>query len=192
VPDTRVAEPVRRRAAVVATAVAAPVAVLLVLLFNRPALRSAGETPTGAASGSTAAPHTALPPVRVQPPPESAQAQRSCPGLVAALPLRLGDLAARPVESSSPSVLAWGEPPVVLRCGVPRPAGFVAGAPNVIGVNGVTWFVDPRGERAVWTVVDRAVYIEATVPIGYASTPIPDLSDAVTSVLRPVPLRPGR
>jgi Protein of unknown function (DUF3515) len=189
-PEAPVIEPVRRRAAVVATAVAIPVAVLLVLVFNRSAIRGGSNSPT--ASPTAAASHVALPPISVPPPPESAAAQRSCPGLIAALPVRLGDLLGRPVQSSSPSVLAWGEPPVVLRCGVPRPAAFVPGAPDVVVVNKVIWFAQPRGERTVWTVVDRSVYIEATVPSGYASAPIPPLSDAVTAALRPVPIRPGR
>jgi hypothetical protein len=187
VSEARVTDPVRRRAAIVATAVAIPVAVLLALVFNRTALRAGGPAPA-----PTPAHVAALPAVPVPAPPESPAAQRSCPGLIAALPVRLGDLAGRPVQSASAAVLAWGEPPVVLRCGVPRPAAFAPAAPDVVGVNGVTWFVQPRGERTVWTVVDRAVYVEASVPSGYASGPIPPLSDAVTAALRPVPVRPGR
>jgi hypothetical protein len=186
-PEAPAIDPVRRRAAVVATAVAIPVAVLLVLLLNRGALRG-GAAPTAAPTGSAA---IVLPAVPVPAPPGSTAAARACPGLIAALPVRLGELAGRPVQSPSAAVLAWGEPPVVLRCGVPRPAAFVAGAPDVVAVNGVTWFVQPRGERTVWTVVDRTVYIEAIVPSGYASAPIPPLSDAVTAALRAAPLRPG-
>ena len=188
-PATSVADPVRRRAAIIATAVALPVAVLLALLLNRGGLSgNHAVTPTVT---PTPARLSALPPVVIPPPPDSAAAQRSCPGLIAKLPVKLGDLLGRPVRSSSASVLAWGEPPVLLRCGVDRPAGFVVAAPDVVGINGVTWFVQPRGERTVWTVVDRAVYIEATVPTTYASAPIPPLSDAVKSALKAVPVRPG-
>jgi hypothetical protein len=190
-PEAPAVDPVRRRAAVVATAVALPLAVLLALLFNRGALRSDGPAAT-ATAGPTRSAGAALPPIPVAPPPGSPAGARSCPALVAALPARLGDLAGRPVRAPSAAVLAWGEPPVVLRCGVPRPAGFVAGAPDVLVVNGVTWFAQPGQERTVWTVVDRAVYVEATVPTGYASAPIPPLSDAVTATLPVLPLRPGR
>jgi hypothetical protein len=189
-PQTLVADPVRRRAAVVATSVAVPVAVLLALLLSRGELR--GDRPPAPAPTPTVARLSALPPVAVPPPAASAAGARACPTLIRALPAQLGDLVGRPVRSGSSWVLAWGEPPVVLRCGVPRPAAFVPGAPDVVAVNGVTWFVQPHGERTVWTVVDRSVYIEATVPSGYASAPIPPLSDAVTAALRPVPLRPGR
>jgi hypothetical protein len=188
-PATSVAEPTRRRAAVIATAVALPVAVVLALVLNRGGLsgnRAAEPTPT-----STPVRLSALPPVQIPPPPDSAAARRSCPALLAKLPVKLGDLLGRPVRSSSSSVLAWGEPPVLLRCGVGRPAGFVVAAPNVVAVNGVTWFVQQRPDRAVWTVVDRAVYVEASVPTQYASTPIPPLSDVVKSTLAAVAPRPA-
>jgi hypothetical protein len=196
-PGGRVADPVRRRAALVATAVALPVAVILALLFNRSALRSTAQ-PSSSGTGSASATATPLTPVPVPVPPRSGAADRTCPALVAALPARLGDLPARPVAPASPLVRAWGEPPVALRCGVPRPAGFVVGASNVFAVNGprqrgaVTWFVAERPDRAVWTVVDRTVYIEVTVPRGYASAPIPALSDVVAGTLPGVPARPGR
>lgn len=191
---TTVIDPVRRRAAAVATGVAVPVVVLLVLLFNRPGTgRPTGQPATGGSTGrSTSTPAAPLPAVPVSAPPGSAEADRSCPPLVAALPLRLHELLARPVSSSSPFVQAWGEPPVLLRCGVARPAGFVVGAANVVAVNGVTWFVQQGRDRTVWTVVDRAVYVEVSVPNQYASAPIPPVSDAVTQALPGVPLRPGR
>jgi hypothetical protein len=189
-PQTLVADPVRRRAAVVATSVAVPVAVLLALLLSRGELR--GDRPP--APTPTVARLSALPPVVVPPPAASAAGARACPALIRALPAQLGDLVGRPVRSGSSWVLAWGEPPVVLRCGVGRPAGFVVGGANVFGVNGVTWFAQPQPDRKslVWTVVDREVYIEVRLPAQYASAPVPPISDAVKASLRAVPVRPGR
>jgi hypothetical protein len=187
-----------------------PVTIVLVLLVNRSALRATqAPTPssppasaTSASSASTsasAAPATSasapgatpLPVVRVAAPPPSADAARSCPPFLAAVPLRLTDLAARPVDSPSPFVAAWGEPPVLLRCGVVRPRGFVVGA-QTIAVNGVTWYPEPQGNRTVWTAVDRPVYIELSVPTGYASGPVAVLSTAITRTLPAQPARPGR
>ncbi len=45
------------------------------------------------------------------------------------------------MQSDSPFAYAWGEPPVVLVCGVDRPAGFVVGV-SAIQINGVQWYVD--------------------------------------------------
>jgi len=188
-PPTVTADPVRRRAAVVATAIAVPVAVLLALALNRGELR--GNKP--AAPSPTVARLSALPPVVVPPPAASAAGVRACPKLIDGLPVTLGDLLGRPVRSSSSLVLAWGEPPVVLRCGVGRP-GFAAGGPDLFAVNGVTWLVrpEPDGKSFVWTTVDREVYIQVRVPTGYAAAPISPISDAVKKTLTAVPVRPDK
>jgi hypothetical protein len=151
--------------------------VLLALLLARPADRPPDATP---GPGSAAAP---LPPIDVSPPPEPPLAgQRACQELVAALPTVLGDRAARPVQSSSPYVAAWGEPPVVLRCGVPRPGGYAPDA-EVFEISGVRWFPEPRGTVTVWTVLDRPVYVEVTAPTALASEPVARLSTAVSRAL---------
>jgi hypothetical protein len=160
-----------------------PVTVVLVLLVNRSALRET-QAPTSPSptTSATAPARTPLPPVPVAAPPASAGAARSCPAFLAALPLELTGLAARPVDSPSPFVAAWGEPPVLLRCGVTRPRGFVVGAQTFV-VNGVTWYPEPHGNRTVWTAVDRPVYIEVSVPSGYASGPVAALSRVVAKTL---------
>jgi hypothetical protein len=170
-----------------------PVTVVLVLLLNRSALRATHSPPTASASASASAParsSLALPPVSVSAPPESAGASRYCPRLLAAVPLTLADLPARPVDSSSPFVAAWGEPAVLLRCGVSRPRRFVVGVQTIV-VNGVTWYPEPTGNRTVWTAVDRPVYVELSVPTGYASGPVAALSTEVARTLAASPIRPG-
>jgi len=167
-----------------------PVTVVLVLLVNRAGLRGA-QAPSPTPSPSSTAARTALPPVRVVAPPASVAAARSCPAFLAALPLTLTDLAARPADSPSPYVAAWGEPPVLLRCGVLRPAGFVVGVQTIV-VNGVAWYPEPHGNRTVWTAVDRPVYVEVTVPTGYASGPVAELATLVARTLPARPPRPGR
>lgn len=180
-PDGRV----RRRAAAVATAVAVPLTVALAVLLARP-----GADPQPAPGPSPTAP-VALPAIKVEAPPEpSAAGQRECRELVSALPTTLGDRPARPVDSSSPYVVAWGEPPVVLRCGVPRPAAFLATADTLV-ISGVTWFAERRGATTAWTLVDRPVYVEVLAPADAASDPVARLSTAVTAALRPRPLDPA-
>lgn len=178
---------VRRRAALLATAVALPLTVvlLLIVLAARP-----DAQPAPALTGSPTA--AALPPVRVPAPPApAAAAQRSCQELVAVLPTQLGDLPARPVDSPSPYVAAWGEPVVTLRCGVARPPTFLPTA-EVQEINGVTWFPERRGDRTAWTAVDRPVYVEVIVPADEASGPVARLSTPVTAALPKRPLDPVR
>lgn len=168
----------RRRPALVATAVALPVTVLLALLFARPG----GDPPPPQPTPGPAAAE-ALPAVPVEPPPAlSEAAQRACQELIAALPTTLGDRPARPVRSSSPYVAAWGEPAVVLRCGVAEPAGFLPDS-QVFEIGGVRWFPVERGAGTVWTATDRAVYVEVTAPTAEASDPVARLSTAVTRAL---------
>lgn len=169
----------RRKAALLATAVALPVTVVLVLLALGLGSRSGADP----APAPTASRQAALSPVEVPPPPTRDTAgQRACQELIAALPTELGDLPARPVDSSSPYVIAWGEPPVVLRCGTDRPPAFIQTA-EVQVINGVAWFAERRGATTAWTVVDRPVYVEVLVPVESASGPAARLSTAVSRAL---------
>ena len=173
-PERATATRVRRHAAAVATAVAVPLTVVLVLLLNRP-----GGAPAPTPSPSAGV----LPAIRVAaPPPLSAAGQRSCQELISALPTMLGTRPARPVDSPSPYVVAWGEPPVVLRCGVPRPTAFVPTAQTLV-ISGVTWFAERRGSTTAWTVVDRPVYVEVVAPADDASEPVARLATPVTRAL---------
>src|SRR5262249_19577431 len=155
--------PQRRRAALVATAVAVPVTVLLVLALNHTALTrpAPSAVPPSASSGA------ALGPVSVAAPPSGTAAARGCPAVISRLPVALGGPHARPAQSISPYVAAWGEPPIVLRCGVPRPAAFVQTSELTV-INGVQWLPERHPDATMWTVVDREVYVEVTVPTHYS------------------------
>ncbi|HEV7657769.1 MAG TPA: DUF3515 domain-containing protein [Mycobacteriales bacterium] len=178
----------RRSAARLATLVALPVTLVLVVLAV--ALGRGGNAQPVAPTATPSA-AAALPPVKVAPPPAlSAAAQQSCQELIAALPTDLGDIPARPVDSSSPYVAAWGDPAITLRCGVARPPSFIATA-DVQQINGVSWFAERRGSTTAWVVVDRPVYVEVLVPAADAGGPAARLSTAVIAALRPRPLDPA-
>jgi len=185
----------RRAAARLATLVAVPVTVVLLavaVLAERHGGSGAEPVAPASSAPATAKASKALPSVKVAPPPAlSAAQQRACQDLISALPTDLGDLPARPVDSSSPYVAAWGEPAVTLRCGVRRPPSFIATA-DVQQINGVTWFPERRGATTAWVVVDRPVYVEVLVPAVDASAPVARLSTAVTAALKPSPLDPAK
>ena len=175
-----------RRAAVLATLIALPVTLALVLLFARLGGADPEPAPTPTPTGPAA-----LPPVAVDAPPTpDAAGQRACQELISALPTQLGDRPARPVRSSSPYVVAWGEPPVVLRCGVARPPSFLSTV-EVQDINGVTWFPERRGGTTAWTVVDRTVYVEVLAPVEDASTAPARLSAPVARALAREALDPA-
>ena len=179
----------RRSPAWLATLVAVPVTVALVLVAVV-AERSGGGDPAPAPT-TPAATAAALPAIKVAPPPAlTAAAQQACQELISALPTTLGDLPARPVDSSSPYVVAWGQPAVTLRCGVARPPAFIATA-EVQQISGVTWFPEQRGQTTAWTAVDRPVYVEVLAPAADASAPVARLSTAITASLKPQAVDPA-
>jgi hypothetical protein len=181
----------RRSAARLATLVAVPVTIVLVVVAVLAERRGGSDTAPVAPASSAPATAGALPSIKVAAPPAlSAAAQRACQDLIAALPTDLGDLPARPVDSPSPYVTAWGDPAVTLRCGVARPPSFIATA-DVQQINGVSWFAERRGPTTAWVVVDRPVYVEVLAPAAAASAPVARLSTAVTAALKPRPLDPA-
>jgi hypothetical protein len=103
----------------------------------------------------------------------------ACKALLAGLPSQVGSQDARPVSPAGAGA-AWGSPPVVLRCGVRRPAAMTSSA-SCVEVNDVGWFAEQREPGYVFTTIGRSVYVELTVPSAYApeSNALVDVADAV-------------
>ena len=132
-----------------------------------------------------------LPPLPVEVPPVTPEADAHCPALMGALPLELAGEPSRPVQSDTPYAYAWGEPPVVLVCGVERPATLEPTSP-LIQVNGVNWLVDTSDpDRIVWTAVDRPVYVQVTVSADTDSAPVTALGPVVNDTLPVQPVDTG-
>jgi Protein of unknown function (DUF3515) len=116
-----------------------------------------------------------------------------CRALVDALPDRLGDYRrARAAEPAPLAAAAWtaeGEP-VILRCGLDRPAEFVVGSPIQV-VNAVQWFEIRDQGRSTWFAVDRPVYVALTLPQGSGPTPIQEISDIIAKSLPPKAIDPA-
>ncbi|MGY1696957.1 DUF3515 domain-containing protein [Geodermatophilus sp. SYSU D00814] len=125
-----------------------------------------------------------LPVLPVEVPPPTPEADAACPALMGALPLDLLGEPARLVDSDTPYAAAWGDPAVVLVCGVPQPEGLDAGA-GLLQINEVTWFVEQSDEATVWTAVDRAVFVRVTLPPDVDSAPVTVLSDVLADTLPP-------
>lgn len=133
---------------------------------------------------STAAPTAPLGPVTVAAPPANPAADAPCTAVIGHLPLTLPGSAGRPARSTWPYVVAWGDPAVVLVCGVPRPAALTPGsAAQTIGVDGVFWLPVQQKNATVWTTVDRAAYVQVTVPRSYPQPPLAPIADAIAKAL---------
>ena len=142
-----------------------------------------GDGAVADAGGATGEQREDLPVLPVEVPPPTPEADVNCPALMQALPLDLLGEPSRLVDSDTPYAAAWGEPPVVLVCGVPQPAGLVPGE-GLFTINGVTWYVDQSDpEATVWTAVDRAVYVQVTLPADVDSAPVTALSDVLVDTV---------
>ncbi len=95
-------------------------------------------------------------------------------------------------QPAPPGAAAWtadGEP-VIMRCGLDRPAEFVVGSPIQV-VDAVQWFELADQGRSTWFAVDRPVYIALTLPQGSGPTPIQEISDVIAKSLPAKPIDPA-
>ena len=175
-----------RRVALIATAVLVPVILALVVLVNvlgEPSGADGGDGGAAAIESTPLSPRGDLPVLPVPVPPVTPEAQASCPALMSTLPLELTGELSRQVDSDTLFAYAWGEPPIVLVCGVDRPAGYVVGV-SAIQIEGVQWYVDTDDpDTTVWTTVDRPVYVQITLPASVDSAPVTSLSPEIAAAL---------
>jgi hypothetical protein len=126
----------------------------------------------------------------VTPPTPSGGDAAACARLAVEVPSRLEGHRIRVTSPKSPRVFAWGDPPILLRCGVARPAGYDP-AGSVTVINGVDWWQRLDGRVVRWTVVGRAAYAELAVPTSYAEQGV-FLVDLAEPVKRALPVVAGR
>lgn len=118
--------------------------------------------------------------VSVPPPSPAPEVADLCQSLTDSLPDQVEDQPRRETDPPSPLTAAWGKAPIVLRCGVGRPAAFEPTS-EVAVVNGVKWFPEEREDGYVFTTWGRIVNIEVTVPGDYEPevNPLVDLGPAI-------------
>ncbi len=109
--------------------------------------------------------------MEVDAPPLSGSDAQACATLVEALPDAVSDQPVRSIESDDGYAAAWGDPAIVLRCGVPAPEGFDEFASCHVA-NGVGWFVpeDQVGNQdadVVMTTIGFEQNVEVVVPARY-------------------------
>jgi hypothetical protein len=127
-------------------------------------------------------------PVRVEEPRPPEPVAAACARLVSDLPDELDGHPRRRVEPGSDRTAAWGDPPIVLRCGVPVPAAYGPTA-QLYTINGVDWFAEELTAGYVFTTVGRRANVEVTVPDEHAPevNPVADISLVVARDVPPAP-----
>jgi hypothetical protein len=115
-------------------------------------------------------------------PVPSARVAAYCADLHAHLPREVNGLPRHDLKPASDLIAGWGDPAIVLRCGVPRPAVDGDYTTPAAEINGVDWSFEqlPGGEVRMTTTLRRA-YVEVTFPEKYAhdAAPLMDLAPAV-------------
>jgi hypothetical protein len=105
----------------------------------------------------------------------------ACTDLLSRLPDRVLDRAR--AEVGTEGVAAWGDPAIVLRCGLPA-----SGPSNdpCLAVNGVDWTLSDDGDPVRFRLFGRTPGVEVTVPRAGASQPAGALAPLADAV-RPLP-----
>ena len=78
------------------------------------------------------------------------------------------------------NAVAWGAPPIVMRCGVEVPRGYTATS-ECYPVGELCWYPEKTADGYLFTVTDRELFISLDVPEDYApySDALGDVAAAV-------------
>ncbi|MET8152225.1 DUF3515 family protein [Actinoplanes sp. NPDC049668] len=165
-----------RSAALWATAIAVPVAVLAgLLVFSRFVPEADTAAPAPSATQPAVVPAD---PVRMAAPELAAGTAQVCLAVTSQLPARVRDLPARKVSAGPEQNAAYGEPALTVACGVARPAmcttldqtgsGCVPLDAELMNMNRVCWYAQEQAAATTFTTMDREVAVRVTVPKQYA------------------------
>ncbi len=129
----------------------------------------------------------------VEVPTPKGKAARACRELAPELPRQAAEQERRTLDQDTPYAAVWGDPAIVLRCGVNRPAVITPGSdtyelsPDGIEVNGVSWLVEEESDGVRCTTTGREVFVEVMVPDEYRTTanPLVEISGPVEEHIPP-------
>lgn len=111
-----------------------------------------------------------------------------CAALYSALPSTLGGQPRRTLVGDPQDAAAWGDPAIVLRCGLPTPAELTCSSQltavsGANGLAGVLWLQLSEGGQTTYLAADRPVRIALTLPDGAGSAAIQDLSAVIAGTM---------
>ena len=101
-----------------------------------------------------------------------------CKALLADVPRVVADRQAR--EVTNRIAAAWGDPPIILRCGVEDPEALKPTS-QCFDVNGVGWLAETTADGHLFTTIGRAFNVSVEVPDAYdpAADALADVAGAV-------------
>jgi hypothetical protein len=141
----------------------------------------------GSRGQSTAPPR----PVALVAVPAPSAGSPDCAGLIRDLPANMQSgstvlARAQLAEPAPPAAAAWAAEnvePVVLRCGLDRPAELTP-TTQTRAVSGVQWLPIEGQGATTWYTVDRAVFVALTVPATAGTGPLQEISALIAKLPR--------
>ncbi|WP_020138722.1 DUF3515 domain-containing protein [Streptomyces sp. 351MFTsu5.1] len=110
-----------------------------------------------------------------------------CENLDKALPSKVDGQDRRDPEPASALTAGWGDPAIILRCGVQRPSKMDDPEADGVEVNGVGWLLEKQDDGSFrFTTTLRKAYVEVTIPAkrtGNGMAPLVDLAPAVKKAI---------
>ncbi|MEU6356070.1 DUF3515 domain-containing protein [Streptomyces sp. NPDC047072] len=121
-------------------------------------------------------------------PSPGAKVTKLCDDLDRALPAKVDDLGRRDPEPASALTAGWGNPAIILRCGVVRPEKMNDPEADGVEVNGVGWLLEKQDDGSFrFTTTLRTAYVEVTIPSGRTGDGMAPLVDLAPSVKKAIP-----
>ncbi len=105
----------------------------------------------------------------------------ACQAVADRWPASVGGLEPRVTAVQSRGVAAWGDPPIVARCGKAPPGPTVD---PCIDIDGVDWVATELDDGTMFTTYGRSPAVEVLVPAEYDTAPLwlPPFNEAVRQV----------
>ncbi|WP_405869128.1 MULTISPECIES: DUF3515 domain-containing protein [unclassified Streptomyces] len=148
-------------------------------VFGLPALAAVLITATGCSSADDSA--------RAVVPGPGAKVTKLCHNLDKVLPSKVDGLNRQDPEPASALTAGWGDPAIILRCGVERPSKMTDPEADGVEVDGVGWLLEKRDDGSFrFTTTLRKAYVEVSIPkdrTGDGMAPLVDLAPAVKKAI---------
>lgn len=121
--------------------------------------------------------------VPVEAPAPEGDVAHACSDLIDSLPGALEEGARRALEPDSPYAAAYGDPAIVLRCGVERPTEF-GPTSELVTINEVDWLPVKQSGGVAFYAPGRVAWVRVDVPSAYTpgTFALTELSDVVVDL----------
>ncbi|MFE2260878.1 DUF3515 domain-containing protein [Streptomyces griseosporeus] len=137
---------------------------------------------------ATAGCSTADDSARAAVPSPGAEVSALCRNLDKALPAEVDGSGRRDPAPASALTAGWGDPAIILRCGVPRPAEMDDEEADGVEVDGVGWLLQKRQDGSFrFTTTLRRAYVEVSIPEGRTGDGMAPLVDVAPAVKKAIP-----